>query len=250
MFLFRSRVRTGLMIISGVLLLIGESNLDLADRWGSIIGGTVAVGVLVWAAAVAIVHWLRWLRPVTVRFFLPAATYALPRFPGAAERESTKKKLTIGHGTYRILVQIEAKTQVEISMARFLIDKENLRGRPIDCGSDHPGRWESDVEPDWLGRKQFRDWNGEIRLYEEAGPPGLMPKKDTHILAKVIETQGDWSGEIKIGLPIKGRHTKSMWHSLRLTVSSGEPDEAPFLKLPGPNTSGAEEAQDSGEQGS
>jgi hypothetical protein len=221
---------------SGFLLLIGVSKTATADQWGSIVGGGVAVIALLFGVGLWVRYWLRWRKPVAVRFFLPKRSYARQTFPGALAEEETRKSLTIGPGTYRLMVQIKAKTRVEIHMVRFVLDEHDIATRPIDFGSDQPGRWHAAYHEDWLGRAQFRDWNDEIRLMEENGHPGLMPKGDTHILTKIIETRGDWSGRVMVGLPIHGRHTRSMWHPLQLTVSREDVDEARFLRVSGPDT--------------
>jgi hypothetical protein len=209
----------------------GDSALDIFAGVASIVG---AGGILVTAIYLGRL-WLRWRVPIRVQFFLPKNVYARKEFPGAPTTETFCDSLNIGTGKYAIFVQITALTHVELSKTRFLLDEHDVARRPTDLGADYPGRWAQSKDPDWLGRQRFIDWNGEVRLSQEFGVPGVMPRGDTHLLNKIIEARAEWDGHIVIAVPIQGRFVRAKDYRLPLKVTKDR-DDVPFLRLSGLDT--------------
>jgi len=162
------------------------------------------------------------LQDMDVFFLIPQRDYPLHHFEGAPEREIKTHKLTIGSGTYVLLLEIESNVDFQFDPINVLIEGSDVN-KPKHIGKVNIFKVEE------LPDGSFRNWWGHIQV-PATSYPHYYYHGNTLIDQNRIETTGEWKGKLHIEIPLRGELIIHKW--LDLAVSSTD-DEIPFLKSTG-----------------
>jgi hypothetical protein len=195
----------------------GDSGLStVANAVGIFTGLVVLIGLIT-----VFVQWLKWRDPVTVSFLLPKERYTLKTFPGAPKTEVTQDSLTIGTGSYDVMIQVRAMLDLDITQLRVLLDEGGDGERPRQLGVV-PSRLSQTISPDHRDRHRYVDWNGEVRVSEDFEWPRFVHEGDSCLVTQRLRTHGDWKGNLVVIVATRGgRFARSRTYKLPLVVEAG-----------------------------
>lgn len=167
-------------------------------------------------------QWLRAkaiLRKIDVLFLVPKKNYPYKTFAGAPDKEKLVKKLTVGIGSYHVLLKVTTRKDVFLYPIGLLVE-DDTDNKPIHNGKDNGFIFER------LPDGQFRDWVGDVTIPPKEYPRPLRPKQSL-IDCNIVKTTNNWAG--KFHIQIQTMET-IVDRYLDFVVSETQ-DDIPFLKI-------------------
>ena len=204
------------VVVWGFIAIMANSTLTDAGSWAAIIAAFLAFVGMVFV----LVRWLLRqckLRKLSVSYWIPKSSYKHKGFKGAPDKPKFVKKLTVGIGTYNLLLGITTETDVYLNHI-VLIFEGDEDGKPQHCGRDYGNLF------DRLPDGSFRDWHGNVTIHGEY--PSTLRSRQFLPDCYRIQTTTSWAGKLRIQIPIKERVIE---RCLDFTVEA-EHDDVPFLK--------------------
>ena len=161
------------------------------------------------------------LRQIEVRFLIPRNKYPYKTIQGALPEEQIVRRLSVGIGTYRLL--LIAKSKVDVSFDPVVLTFEGSdENKPKILGKDNP------FIVEFLTDGQYRDWWGNVNLPAQQYPRYLYHDQ-TLIDGNRIETTGEWKGQLHVQMPV--RDTIIHKH-LEFSVGiDNKSDNIPFMRI-------------------
>lgn len=178
------------------------------------------LGILM-GAIQRIVHKRR-LKAIWVRFLIPKRNYPKKTIDGAPEDEQYPDRLTVGIGTYVLLLELESKVDLQFDPLSLMFEGSG-ENTPMLVRKANPFIVEQ------LGDGLFRNWWGHI-LPPPTIYPRRLPRGKALIDGNEVTTSGEWKGRIHVVVPVIGEGIIDKY--LTFVVSTTQ-DDIPFQKTGG-----------------
>lgn len=168
--------------------------------------------------------WNRWRqlqkRHIDCNFLIPQSKYPYKTFDGAPVKEGFPRKLTVGIGTYTLILQIGSKMDI-------LIDPINVIFVGKDDNKPRIDIWDNPFVIQKFEDGSYRDWWGDMHQSADQYPRQLYHGLTLQHGIR-ITTSGEWNGKVHIHVPI--REIGIIKKQLDFIVSKTD-DDIPFLQI-------------------
>ncbi len=161
----------------------------------------------------------RWfnLKRTKVSYYIPKASYPRKTFSGAPDEPQFPTKLTVGIGTYDLMLGLKMKVDANVEQLIPMFDDK--LGQPEHMGRYHDALYVK------LPNDSFLDWYGHPTIQKEYPYP-LRPNDFLPDCYR-IRTTAPWHGELHVEIHVG---QDKLHRKLDFLVSKDH-DDIPFLKV-------------------